>query len=170
MSRQLLRRELRERGLVPPGNGGSEAWSSGRPFSLVVLSRDLPTSARQGETITITLHLRNNSTRWWRKEPGPDRVALAAFVDGKRRATVLLRHDVWPTGQCHFAFTLEMPRVGSHDVCLELEDDAGLFSRHGVAPLRATVQVGWAMGSPAGWHPGAWIRGAWRDLVGTRTS
>jgi len=160
--------ELRERGLVPAGNGGSEAWASGRDRSAAVLSRDLPARARPGEPITIRLHLRNNSTRWWRRAAGPEHVALAAFLDDERRATIPLRQDVWPTGQCHFAFTLAMPRAGEHEVRLELEDGGGLFSRDGVPPIRGSVQVDGSPIRPT-WHPAAWIGRAWRDLVGTRT-
>ena len=159
--------ELRDRGLVPAGNGGGEAWASGRDRSAVVLSRELPLRAPRGEHITIRVHLRNNSTRWWRRAPGPDRVALAVFLDEQRRATVPLRQDVWPTGQCHFAFTLQMTRAGRHEVRLELEDDGGLFSRAGVVPIRGAVEV---EGAPvrSGWPP-AWIGRVWRDLLGART-
>jgi hypothetical protein len=119
---------------------------------------------RVGEASTLRLHLRNTGTWAWlrRANHGSGRVGLCVSLDGRRCATVPLRQDVWPGGQCHFAFSLSVKTPGAHELVLELEDETGGFSRHGVPPLRARVE---AEGSAT--SPRAWLRSALRAIRGS---
>jgi hypothetical protein len=153
--------ELRARGIVPrPADHEPEAWATGRPWSLRLLSQELPEAASAGQPLVVRLHVRNTGTRPWPKDPAR-RVALAVSVDGRRRQVVPVRHDVWPMQAAHFAFTLEIGRPGRRVIEMALEGPDGPFARHGVAPLSASIEVN-GNGSRRG--PLAWMRQALRGL------
>jgi predicted aldo/keto reductase-like oxidoreductase len=132
--------ELRMRGLVPAPDCATEDWATGRPFSVKVLSREIPERVQAGHKAVVRLHLRNTGTRPWYRRDGPwhSYVALAVWLDGTRIQSVRLRQDVHPSGNCHFAFALQTPHEpGEHELRLDLfEEEAGYFSTQGVAPIR----------------------------------
>ena len=89
-----------------------------------------------------------------------------ATADGRRQATLPLRQDVGPSGQCHFAFDLDVPSPGRHELALELHDEAGSLSERGIPPIRSTFRADEAEGSPT--PPRSWIQVALRALRGAR--
>jgi predicted aldo/keto reductase-like oxidoreductase len=128
--------ELRAAGEVPAGDRGAHDWASGRPFGFKLLSMEAPSSLRHGEQGTVRLHVRNVGTQPWllSTPPGGSAVALNVFFDGRRIETVRLRHDVWPAGSCHFAFSLPAPAgPGAHELRMQLFEDA--------PPILATIRV-----------------------------
>jgi predicted aldo/keto reductase-like oxidoreductase len=145
--------ELRDRGLVPAVDGRPEDWASGRPYAAKVLGREIPTAGRVGEAATVRVHLRNIGTRTWHRDAGNGggRITMVATVDGRQQATLPLRHDVWPGGQCHFAFGLELASAGQHDLQLELHDEAGSLSERGIPALRGVFRADGSPVPPRGW-------------------
>jgi len=123
--------DLRDQGLVPLRDQGTEDWSAGLPYAAKVLTREMPGELRPGETTTVRLHLRNTGSHPWYREKERDHspVELAVFLDGARVATERLRHDVYPAGSCHFAFGFRAPlEPGAHELRLALSaGDGGHF-------------------------------------------
>ena len=154
--------DLRARGIVPrAADHEPDAWATGRPYSLRLVSQEVPATAAAGEAFVVRLQVRNTGTLPWPKDPAR-RVALAVSVDGRRRETVPVRHDVWPMQGAHFAFSLELERPGRRAVEMALEGPDGPFARHGVAPLSASIEV---TGEAPRREPFARIRAALRNLL-----
>ena len=119
--------ELRDRGEVPRGDRGGQDWVTGRPFAFKLLSLEAPGSMRPGEEAPVVLHVRNVGGQPWLLAPqaGHPPVALHVVLDGQPLETVRLRHDVWPTGACHFAFSVRAPaESGVHELRMELFADS----------------------------------------------
>ena len=138
--------ELRDRGLVPSIDKGTEDWATGQPYSVKVLSREIPTSLDVGEKTIIRLHLRNTGTRPWYQKTNKEHscVCLAVYLGGHRIQVVRLRQDVFPGGNCHFALKFEVPREpGAYHLRMELfEEGGGSFSDANIPPIRETI---WAV-------------------------
>jgi hypothetical protein len=119
--------ELRDGGQVPRADRGAQDWATGRPFAFKLLSLEAPSSLSPGEDAPVCLHLRNIGARPWLVAPkdGRPTPALAVSLAGRSLETVRLRHDVWPTGTCHFAFSVRAPAgSGPHELRMELFDDS----------------------------------------------
>ena len=136
---------LRDQGLAPAVDPDEEIWATGKPYSVKVFSREIPTTLEADEQATVRLHLRNTGTQPWYRQTDKDhaRVALAVFLNDHRIQQIRLRQDVFPKTDCHFAFTFEAPaEPGIHALRLELfDEETGLFSKAGVPPICETIRT-----------------------------
>lgn len=162
--------ELRDRGQVPEADVAPASFAAGGPYAARLLSRDVPEGAPAGETATVRLHVRNTGQHPWFAHAGDgrSRVFLSVRLDGRALPDVALRHDVWPTQQCHFAFEVRVAGPGTHRLRLDLVDESsGPFSRLGNEPMEIAFDA--QGGGPSDtWaaRPRAWLRSMLSSLGG----
>lgn len=119
--------ELRDTGKVPDADRGAADWATGRPFAFKLLSLEAPESLGPGQEAAVVLHVRNIGSHPWLLSPPADgaAVALSVSLNGRAVETVRLRHDVWPAGNCHFAFAVRGGTgTRTHELRMSLFDDA----------------------------------------------
>lgn len=124
-------------GLLGRARSLGGAWRRRAGLAPRVISREVPSRLRPGDSAVCRLFLENQGRTPW--EAGP-RTALRVYADGRLRQEVALRYVIEPGRRGHFTFELKAPEpCGRHPLRFDLAAEAG--RRRRVASLFATTLV-----------------------------
>ncbi len=133
---------LRDAGAVADRNDRREDWITGRPLAAKLVTREIPARARDDARPVLRCQVRNTGTLTWHAPDTGPRPELVVSLPGRLRARARLRHDVPPTGQCHFAVELPTARRGLHELRVDLVFPGRRFRRRSrLTLLRQGVEV-----------------------------
>jgi predicted aldo/keto reductase-like oxidoreductase len=103
---------LREEGLLPETPAEIQKQAPRGNWPAKIISREIPSTLRAGQTAVLRLWVENAGTRNWEASlprAGGNGLVLVMTL-GQRREEVRLRHEVEPGTRTHFSFEVKAPR------------------------------------------------------------
>jgi predicted aldo/keto reductase-like oxidoreductase len=114
---------LREKGLLPETPAEIQKQRPRGAWQAKIISREIPSALRAGETAVLRLWVENAGARTWEASlPRVGRNGLVLVVQlGHMREEVRLRHEVEPGTRTHFSVEVKAPpRAGRYQIALSL--------------------------------------------------
>lgn len=136
---------LREEGLLPETPAEIQKQAPRGAWPAKIISREIPSRLRAGQTAIIRLWVENAGARTWEASlPRVGGKGLVLVMElGHMREEVRLRHEVEPGTRTHFSVEVQAPRqAGRYHIAFSLttlnSDDPGQTEAILVCPLEIT--------------------------------